>query len=308
MATARTSLEQWSALAAVVDHGSYASAAQALHKSQPAVSYAVARLQEALDASLLVIEGRKAVLTEHGRVLLQRARPLLRDLETLEQLSRKLKQGWEPELKLVVDVAFPRERLLGVVADLQTLCPTTQMQLSDAVLSGAEEAIELGTADVVVTTRVPRGFLGDFLMSVPFVAVASPLHPLFELEHTLGPEDLARHVQVVVRDSGTSRQRDEGWLGAERRCTVSSIEASLATVKARLGYAWLPEHLVASALRAGEVRALPLAVGGTRKMDLYLVMVRAELAGPAARTAVDCFQRHVPPLRDDSRAGTGPMT
>jgi len=91
MTTPKTSLDQWAVLAAVIDHGGYAQAAAALHKSQPAVSYALARLQEALDVPLLVVEGRKAVLTEHGRVLLQRARPLLRDLETLEQLARKLK-------------------------------------------------------------------------------------------------------------------------------------------------------------------------------------------------------------------------
>jgi DNA-binding transcriptional LysR family regulator len=58
-------------------------------------------------------------------------------------------------LRLVVDAAFPRDRLLKIVAELQQLCPNTQMQLSDAVLSGAEDAIADGTADVVVTTRVP---------------------------------------------------------------------------------------------------------------------------------------------------------
>lgn len=294
MTTPKTSLDQWAVLAAVIDHGGYAQAAAALHKSQPAVSYALARLQEALDVPLLVVEGRKAVLTEHGRVLMQRARPLLRDLETLEQLARKLKQGWEPELRLVVDVAFPRGLLLSIVAELQQLCPSTQMQVSDAVLSGAEQAIEDAAADVVVTSRVPPGFLGSFLMDIRFIAIAAPDHPLFAVEVPLTTEHLARHVQVVVRDSGQKRPRNEGWLGASRRCTVSSIEASLATVKAGLGYAWLPEHLLATALRDGSVRPLPLAVGGERNMELYLVTVRPELAGPAARAAVDCFQRRVP--------------
>lgn len=297
MAIAKTSLEQWAVLAAVIDHGGYAQAAAVLNKSQPAVSYALARLQEALDVPLLVVEGRKAVLTEHGRVLLQRARPLLRDLETLELLAAKLKQGWEPELRLVVDVAFPRELLLNIVAELQQLCPSTQIQVSDAVLSGAEEAIEEAVADVVVSSRVPQGLLGSFLMDVRFIAVASPKHPLFEVEVPLDTGHLARHVQVVVRDSGRRRPRDEGWLGADRRCTVSSIEASLATVKAGLGYAWLPEHLLAPALAEGKVRALPLAVGGQRNMELYLLLVRPELAGPAARMAAECFQRHVPTVR-----------
>ncbi len=281
-------------LATVIDAGGYAQAAARLHRSQSAISYAVARLQEAVEVPLLAIEGRKAVLTPQGQVLLKRARLLLRDLHTLESLGRQLKQGWEAELRLVVDAAFPRDRLLRIVAELQHLCPNTQMQLSDAVLSGAEEAITENRADVVVTARVPAGTLGQWLMDVTFVAVARSDHPLNHAEQPLTTEYLARHVQVVVRDSGVRQPRDEGWLGAEHRCTVSSLESSLATVEAGLAFAWLPRHLVDEALHAGRLRALPLAFGATRNMPLYLVLVRPELAGPAARAAVECFQRHVP--------------
>ena len=303
----RTSLEQWAVLAAVVDQGGYAQAAVALHRSQSAVSYAVARLQEELEVPLLVIEGRKAVLTPHGQTLLQRARGLLRDMNTLELLARSLKQGWEAQLTLVVDAAFPREHLLKIVAELQQLCPNTQMQLSDAVLSGAEEAILEGSADVVVTAHVPTGYFGELLVDVTFVAVACPTHPLFAVGHDLSFEDLTRHVQVVVRDSGAKHPRDDGWLGAERRCTVSSMEASLATVKAGLAYAWLPEHVVAESLRNGALKPLPLVTGRERRVPLYLVLVHSDVAGPAARAAVECFQRHVPPQGVPSLTARSPV-
>lgn len=295
MALARTSLEQWAVLAAVVDRGGFAQAAAFLNRSQSAVSYAIARLQEALDVPLLQNEGRKAVLTAHGHVLLKRARSLVAELGTLELLARSLKQGWEPELRLVVDAAFPREHLLSIVAELQQLCPSTQMQLSDAVLSGAEDAVIDGTADVVVATRVPPGYLGDWLLDVTFVPVARSDHPLLRINRALAPEDLVRHVQAVVRDSGSRHPRDEGWLGADLRCTVSSLEASLAIVKAGLAYAWLPEHLLEDSLRAGLLQRLPLAAGGSRNVPLNLVLVRPALAGPAARAAVECFQRHAVP-------------
>src|SRR3954466_14154675 len=100
---AKTSLEQWAVLAKVVDEGGFAQAAAALNRSQSAVSYTVARLQEALEVPLLAIEGRKAVLTAHGQVLLKRSRSLVTDLGNLEKLARTLRQGWEPELQLVVD-------------------------------------------------------------------------------------------------------------------------------------------------------------------------------------------------------------
>lgn len=299
MAFPKTSLEQWAVLAAVIDHGGFAQAAAQLHRSQSAVSYAVARLQESLGVPLLKLSGRKAVLTPHGETLLKRARPLVHELEMLEELARALKKGWEPELRVTADAAFPRARLLAIVAELQRMCPHTQLQFSDAILSGTEEAIIDGTADVVVTTRIPEGYLGEWLVNVEFVAVAAPGHSLLALGRPLGTDDLAHHVQAVVRDSGTRRPRDEGWLGAERRCTVSSMEASLATVQAGLAFAWLPAHFVEPSLESGQLRRLPLALGGSRSVPLYLVLVRPELAGPAARAAVECFQRHVPPRMEE---------
>jgi DNA-binding transcriptional LysR family regulator len=91
--------------------------------------------------------------------------------------------------------------------------------------------------------------------------------------------------------------RDEGWLGAERRFTVSSMEASLAIVTAGLAFAWLPEHLVAPTIAAGAARALPLVSGATRIVPLSLVLVHASIAGPAAREAAQSFFRHRPLTR-----------
>jgi len=292
----KTSLEQWGVLAAVVDQGGFAQAAAHLHRSQSAVSYAVSRLQEAIGLPLLEIAGRKAVLTSHGQTLLARARELLRDFARLESLARSLTRGWEPELRLVVDVAFPREKLLAIVGELQQTCPATQIQLSDVVLSGAEEAITQGLSDLVVTSRVPPGFLGDHLLDVDFLAVARPDHPLFRLERELTAADLVTHVQAVVRDSGTLHPRDDGWLGAERRFTVSGLEASLAVVQAGLAYAWLPEPLAAAPLREGRLRRLPLAQGALRTVALHVVLAQPALPGPAARAALEAFHRHAAPV------------
>jgi DNA-binding transcriptional LysR family regulator len=300
MTLARTTLEQWAVLAAVVDEGGFAQAAHKLNRSQSALSYTVARLQESLDLPLLTIEGRKSVLTPHGQTLLKRARGLLKELATLELLASSLKKGWESELTLVVDSAYPRARLLGIIANLQTTCPSTQIQLADVVLSGAEQAIIEGGADVVITSRVPAGFLGDWLLDVAFIAVAHPGHDLLRLERELTADDLVRHVQVVVRDSGTLQPRDEGWLGAERRFTVSSMEASLATTLAGLAYAWLPEHMLQEQLQSGALRRLPLVSGGSRNVALYIVAARQDPLGPAGRIAMDAFRGRAPDGTDRS--------
>jgi DNA-binding transcriptional LysR family regulator len=288
----RTTLEQWAVLAAVVDEGGFAKAASVLHRSQSAVSYALAGLQESLGLALLSVEGRKSVLTPAGVSLLARARALIKEFDTLETLARSLKQGWESQLTLIVDAAFPRSRLLNIIAELQSTCPSTQVQLSDVVLSGAEQAIIEGVGDLVVSSRVPPGYLGDWLLDVEFIAVARPDHALFQLGRELTTDDLVRHVQAVVRDSGTSHPRDEGWLGAERRFTVSSMDASLATILAGLAYAWLPQHLLLEQLQSGALRRLPLVSGASRRVSLHIVPVHPQALGPAARAATDAFHRH----------------
>jgi DNA-binding transcriptional LysR family regulator len=90
MTLPRSRLEQWAVLEAVVDHGGFAQAARALHCSQSAMSYSMAKLQEAIDLPLLVTKGRKAGLTAHGQTLLSRARLLTQELKDLERLARSL--------------------------------------------------------------------------------------------------------------------------------------------------------------------------------------------------------------------------
>lgn len=288
----RTTAEQWGLLAAVVDRGGFAQAASHLHRSQSAVSYSIARLQEQLGLPLLEQRGRKAVLNEHGAVLLARARRVVEELRGLELLAASLQQGWESELRFVVDAAFPRPRLLAILAELQKACGNTRLQLEDAVLSGAEQAVIEGRADIAIAPHVPTGLLGDWLVDVTFVAVAQRDHPLFALDRAIEPADLARHTQSVVRDSGTLQPRDAGWLGSPQRWTVSSLEASLGVVEAGLAYAWLPEHVVEPALVAGRLAALPLAAGRTRRLPLYLILGQPQGAGPAARLAAELFLRH----------------
>jgi DNA-binding transcriptional LysR family regulator len=291
----KTTPDQWAALAAVVDLGGYAAAAEALDRSQSAVSYQITHLQEALGCRLLEIKGRRAVLTSAGDALLARARGLLREWRSLEEFAHSLERGFEAVLKVVVDAAFPRSRLLNALLELRKRCPSTQVDLAEAVLSGAEDAIVNGardrSADVVVTTRVPAGFLGDWLYETTFVACASPTHPLLALDRPVSSHDLEQHPQVVLRDSGTRAPRNEGYLGAKLRWTVGSLDASVAIVERGLAYAWLPEHIVAAPLAAGRLRALPLEAGGTRKVPLYLVRVRAGEAGPAAHAAVELLHQ-----------------
>ena len=105
----RITLEQWQALVAVVDAGSYARAAESLHKTQSTVTYAVQKIESLLGVKAFDIQGRKAVLTPIGQTLYRRARLLLEEAGGLEQAARRgCHAGWEAEIRIgEMETLFP---------------------------------------------------------------------------------------------------------------------------------------------------------------------------------------------------------
>lgn len=290
----RVTLEQWRMLQAVVDHDGYAGAAEALSKSVSTVSYGIRRLEAGLGVALLELEGRRAVLTPAGRELLRRSRYLLDEARAIERAAGQLARGWEPVVRLAVEVIFPQERMLASLDAFARLTGTTRVELIESVLSGTTEQLFAGSADLAVTAWVPPGFLGDPLTVVEFLAVAHPDHPLNALGRPLTQRDLRQHRQLVVRDSGLREPRDAGWLGAEQRWTVSHLATSVDAVARGMGFAWLPRHRVAELLADGRLKRLPLAEGAVRHQELYLVFADREDAGPAARALADCLRQSCP--------------
>lgn len=283
-------LEQWRALIAVADAGSFAAAAERLYKSQSSVSYLIARIEDALPVTIFRREGRRATLTEAGDLLVRRARRLVDEAGGLERLAGELAAGWEAEVCLAVEAIFPVEHLLDALTLFDPVSRGTRVRLIESVLTGTEEALISGHADLAVTGRIPAGFLGDALARVDFVAVAHPDHPLHHLGRNVEERDLHTHRQVVVRDTGVRRQQDAGWLEAPQRWTVSQLSTSVAILRRQLGFAWVPEHAVASDLAARTLVPLPLREGSRRSVELYLVYADREAAGPAARALASSLQ------------------
>lgn len=287
----RVTLEQWRILQAVVDHGGFAQAAEALSRSQSSVSYAIKNLQEQLPVPVLTQSGRKAELTEAGELLLRRARGLLREAQSIERLAANLAAGWESEIRLATEIVFPPERLLRALQRFADGCREhrreVRVQLIESVLSGTDEALLTRAADLVITARIPPGFLGQPLMTVEFLPVAHRDHPLHQLGRELTQQDLMAQRQIVVRDSGLSRKQDAGWLGAEQRWTVSHLKTSIQALSLGLGFAWVPVEHIRGELASGLLKPLPLAEGGSRRAELYLVFADPDSAGPGTRALAE---------------------
>lgn len=300
MKAPRITLDQWKTLQAVIDHGGFAQAAQALHCSQSSVSYSIARMQEQLCMPLLRIEGRKAVLTPTGEVLLRRSRQLTADAAQLESLAQQIQEGWEAEVRLVVDAAYPSQKIVQALQAFKPLSRGCRVLLREEVLSGTEEVLNDGAADIALSGVKIMGYLPIELGTISFIAVAHHQHPLHQLGRKLDATDLAAQMQVVVRDSGRRQPRDTGWLGAEQRWTVASVATSAEFIRAGLGFAWLPEHIIAADLASGVLKQLPLETSSIRHEPFFLYSHKDKPLGKAAKILIDCIQASAAPFNGNS--------
>lgn len=288
----RITLDQWAALVAVVEQGGYAQAAAHLHRTQSTITYTIQKLEEQLGLAVFERRGRRAVLTAAGAVLHRRGRALLEDAGRLERCAAALARGLETELRIAVDMIFPTWLLLRALEAFGQEQPDVRIELVEAVLGGTEEALTSGSADFVIGSIVPGGFVGDPIMQVRFVCAASPTHPLHRLGRPLTLEDLRPHRHLVVRDSGMRRSRSGGWLN-ERRWTVSNKATSIRAACMGLGYAWFAEENIRQELDSGALAALPLREGAERHATLYLVYADRPSAGPGAQRLAALLQEMV---------------
>ena len=279
-ANPRVTLEQWRCLVGVVDFGGYAQAASALHRSQSSVTHAVQKLQALLGVKAFEMQGRKAVLTPTGQTLYRRAKALLEDAGGLERAARKINAGWEAEISMAVEVLFPTWLLLECLNRFGAESAETRIDLFETVIGGTTEAIESGAVDLAISPVIPAGLSGERLIDMPLVPVASPEHPLHALGREITPRDLRKHRHLVVRDSGSKRDKRVASVDVDQRWTVSNMATSIGAATRGYGFAWLPQDKIRRELADGELKILPMRDGRERRVMCYLILPDRDAAGP----------------------------
>ncbi len=276
-----TTLEQWLSFIAVVDEGSFAKAADALNKSQSAISYAIANLEAQLPAPLMRQQGRRAVLTEAGEVLYRRARQLLDNASDLELTAQCLADGWATKLVIAVDSIVPMEPVLSAIRGFNETAPQTRITLLETTLSGTDEALLEKRVDLMLGASLLPGFNATPLTEVCMIPVAHPNHGLTRSKQPLKESDLKSARQIVVRDSGSKRTQDKGWLEAEQRFTVSHFATAVKALEQGIGFAWLPLSYAEPGIQKGTLKKLHIESCPERKIQIYLVSAMQDVPGPA---------------------------
>ena len=259
----KLSLDAIEIIDAIDRGGSFAAAAEALHKVPSTISYTVAKLEEQLGFNLFARRGPRVSLTPAGRELLAEGRWLLRSAADLESRLRRIATGYESELRLVHDSLLPVTALVGHIRDFEALDCGTRLRICTEVMTGAWEALREGRAEIVLAVGdPPPGFAQHArrLRAIEFVFCVAPGHPLARLDRPLTEEDLLAHTAIVVADSARLLPaRSIGLVSGRSRITVANIEAKIALQIAGLGYGFLPRCRIDAALKKRELVELAVA-------------------------------------------------
>ena len=258
----KLTLDALQVLDAIDRKGSFAAAAEELHRVPSAVTYSVRQVEDGLGIALFDRKGHRAVLTEAGRELLTEGRRLLRTASDLECRVQQVARGWETELRIALDTLVDLERLLPLLGSFYEENSGTRLRISSEVLGGTWDALASGRADLAIGASgdPPSGrqFATHPLGRVEMVLVAAPSHPLASVPGPVSEQALAAERSISIAD--TSRllpPRTVGLLSGQDTLTVPTLQAKVAALVAGLGVGFVPRGVAEAEAVAGRLRILP---------------------------------------------------
>ncbi len=161
--------------AAVVDGGSFVSAADTLDMSKPAVSRHVAELEQRLGVRLLQRTTRKLSLTDEGRVFYGRCKAVLADVEVAEDEITAKSIAVKGLIKINVPVSYGLLVLAPLWADFMSQYPDVELDitLSDRIVDLVEEGYDMA---VRIAQLSNSSLVSRQLASTRTVLCASPAY------------------------------------------------------------------------------------------------------------------------------------
>jgi DNA-binding transcriptional LysR family regulator len=288
-------LDQLRTFIAAVDEGSFSAAGRRLRRAQSVVSQTLANLEAQLGVKLFDRSARYPRLTEEGRSLLVDARSVADNVDEFKARARAMREGLEPELSVAMDVIYPMEALTKAAAQSRKTYPHTPLRLYVEALGGVIKPVLDRTCSIgVIGTLplVPDELQSEALLSVLFVTVVGPSHPLARSRGVVSRSTIAKHVQLVLTDRTVlSHGRDFGVL-SPLTWRLADLGAKHAFLKAGLGWGHMPLHMVKADIDSGalvkiRVEGIPHAVA----MLMSVVFRKDAPPGPAGRAFIAQLKR-----------------
>jgi DNA-binding transcriptional LysR family regulator len=247
----------------VASERSFSRAAMKLHRTQPAVSQSIRRIEDALGERLFDRSTKDATLTEAGNLLRDYAERLLRLEEEAEAAVRDLKDLRRGRVLIGANEASVHAAL-PLIAIFREAHPLVHVDVRrrPARTIGAEVA--QGNLDFGVLTFQPgeEGLKSVVLGQDELVMLVHPSNPLAKRrEATLA--ECARQTVIAHNDPSHVRERvlqlfDHHHIPANILISLPSLEGIKRAVAMELGVALLPRRCAEAEIARGELAALQI--------------------------------------------------
>lgn len=279
--------------ATVVETGSFSAAARRLNMGQPAVSKAIANLEEYLGVRLLTRTTRAQHLTEAGQRYYERARVVLDEADEAESAAREAATSLAGRLRLAAPPTYAALHILPRLSEFLDANPDLSIDLIlddrwvDLIEQGVDLAIRLGKpADSSLVARR--------LGSSQRLLVASSAY-LDRMGAPKTPEDLLAHRVVAYSqfEGATAWSFTRGTaavsIAVQPTLRVSAAEGMRSCILAGLGIGMGSRLMFTPELAAGTVRPV-LTEWGLSTLDVWAMFPSGRKSSRRARAFVDWLE------------------
>ena len=270
------SLRDLTLVQAVSRHGSFNSAARAMHISPSGLSHQVQKVEQALGAPLFERGGRRIVPTAGGQRLLAQIAAVLTAAEHLQQAARAGQVAFGGELRLGVPASLGPYLLPHLIAPFPQHFPGTRLSLSEGKPKGLLRRLHEGELDAMLGPQPavsPAGIASRPLFFEPWEVMLRADHPL------AGKSTLALNQLDAAEATVMAEYHQDGVAEAGQVQDVS-LESLAALVELRGGYALVP------------------ALARDRLSSIAAVTL-AKIRGPAPGRDISLYSREASPWGED---------
>jgi len=255
-------LEQLRVLQKIVELGSLKAAAYALHKTQPALSMAIKKLEQQYDITLLDRSQYRLSLTAKGQIFFRHAQQILLGADQLNSLGHQLAQGNEPILKIAYNPVFAISSVTDVLLKCQQKFPFTELEIVSGSRFSALEQIKNQEVDIAISAwfHVFHGianFITQPLSEFELVLAASPT--LCNPAQITTTAELNHYPSINLIQTNLDFDNDRLSLSsAKQQIKTKDIHTLKALLIAGLGTAFIPRQLISQELSDGTLEKIIL--------------------------------------------------
>lgn len=243
---------------------SFSRAAGKLHRTQPAVSQAIRRLEEDLGERLFDRSAKDGSLTEAGRVLRNYAQRLMRLTEEAEVAVRELRDLQRGRVLIGANEAAVHT-LLPLIERFRRRYPQIQVDVRRVPARQIAVEVAQGSLEFGVLTFQPsdRHLTSLTIGTDELVMLMSPTHPLAG-RRGVSLEEFGRQPVVAHNDPSPARERVLRLFETRRvplniLIALPSLDGIKRAVEMELGVALLPRRCALTEIANGRLVAVPVA-------------------------------------------------